>query len=203
MSEIEYRLLVWLTYRLAGIFALGLPLVLLIWSILRNQSSLIRLLIIYWKVSSLLAISLLLLADHRPMGYIAFFLAPFLMASSVWFWTDLNEELADQPPFRPLTFTVKLWRWALTGFAVLAGTVSYQSLACLNFVQNSNCLPWLEAPKSIQQTIETLFKFLFGAQWTEPISAFIGYITLFAYILGVLQLLLVKLPKQGRIAGGF
>ena len=109
MNELSYRALVWLTYRLAAVFALGLPLVLLIWSSMRREASVVRLLSLYWKVASLMGISLLLLTDERPMGYITVLVAPVLMAVSIWFWVDLNEELADQPLWRPLPLTVRLW----------------------------------------------------------------------------------------------
>jgi hypothetical protein len=35
------------------------------------------------------------------------------------------------------------------------------------------------------------------------VAAFIGYVGLVAYVVGLLQWLLVRLPKQGRIAGDF
>ena len=63
-----YRTLVWLDYRLAAVFALGLPLVLLVWSALKREQALTRLMGIYWKVASLLVITLLLLTDQRPLG---------------------------------------------------------------------------------------------------------------------------------------
>ena len=67
MNELSYRTLVWLTYRLAATFALGLPLVLLVWSALRREASVLRLLTLYWKVASLMGISMLLLTDQRPL----------------------------------------------------------------------------------------------------------------------------------------
>ena len=42
-------------------------------------------------------------------GY--FMLAPLLIVAVLWFWVDLNEELADLPPWRPLPLTVRIWRW--------------------------------------------------------------------------------------------
>ena len=108
VNELSYRALVWLTYRLAATVALGLPLVLLIWSAWRREPVVQRLLGLYWKVASLMGISLLLLTDERPLGYVTAVVAPVLMVVSVWFWVDLNEELADQPPWRPLPLTVRL-----------------------------------------------------------------------------------------------
>ena len=76
MNELSYRALVWLTYRLAATVALGLPLVLLIWSAWRRESVVQRLLGLYWKVASLMGISLLLLTDQRPLGYVTAVVAP-------------------------------------------------------------------------------------------------------------------------------
>ena len=203
MPELPYRTLVWLTYRLAATFALGLPFILLIWASIRREASMVRLLTIYWKISSLLAISVLLLTDQRPIGYLTAFLAPLLMVASVWFWVDLNEELADLPPWRPLPLTVRIWRWALSGFGVLAATIAAPSLACMKEVAGAKCLAWLEAPLGLHRVAERLFDFVFGGQWTEAVAAFIGYLALVAYVVGLLQWLLVRLPRQGRVAGEF
>ena len=84
-------------YRLAATFAVGLPLILLIWAILRKEASMARLLSIYWKIAGLMGISMLLLTNERPIGYLTLFITPFLMVLSVWVWVDLNEELNDLP----------------------------------------------------------------------------------------------------------
>ena len=119
VNDLSYRALIWLTYRLAATFALGLPLVLLAWAAIRREAPMLRLLNQYWKVSSLMAIGLLLLTDARPLGFIVALVAPLLMAVSVWFWVDINEELNDLPIWRPLPLTIRLWRWALSGFALV------------------------------------------------------------------------------------
>jgi len=148
VNELTYRALVWLTYRLAATFAVGVPLVLLIWSSWRREPLVLRLLGIYWKVASLMAISLLLLTDQRPLGYAMAVVAPVLMVISLWFWVDINEEL-------------------IHGLAA------------------------------------TVFNFLFGGLWTEAVAAFVGYVALVAYLAGLLQWLLVRLPRYGRVAGDF
>lgn len=65
-----YRSLVWLAVRLGLLFTVGLPLVLLVWTSLRREGALRRLLGLYWKMASLLLIALLLLTDRRPVGYL-------------------------------------------------------------------------------------------------------------------------------------
>ncbi len=162
-----------------------------------------RLLIIYWKVASLLVVSMLLLTDKKALGYLTAFAAPILMFISVWFWVDLNEELADLPPWRPLPLTVRIWRWALSGFCLLAVLTTSLGLPCVQTISMPQCASWLETPKGIHQVLSTIFGFLFGGNWTEGVAAFIGYIGLLAYIVGLLQWLLIRLPRQGRIAGEF
>ena len=202
LNELSYRVLVWLTYRLAATMALGLPLVLLIWSTWRGDSVVQRLLGLYWKVASLMMISLLLLTDERPLGYVTAVVAPVLMVVSVWFWVDLNEELADQPPWRPLPLTVRLWRWALSGFGVISLAMTATGLRCME-LPSADCAAWLEAPQGLHRVVETVFDFVFGGQWSEAVAAFVGYVALVAYLAGFLQWLLVRLPRHGRVAGEF
>ena len=126
-----------------------------------------------------------------------------LMVISIWFWVDLNEELDNLPPWRPLALTIRIWRWALGGFGLLFATLTFISLSCLRTLKSTTCSPWLEVPNALHEITEKVFKFLFGANWTEPLAAFVGYIALITYIVGLLQWILIRLPKQGRIAGDF
>ena len=208
MNELSYRALIWLTYRLAATFALGVPAVLLIWAAIQREASMLRLLNQYWKVSSLMAIGLLLLTDARPLGYVVILLAPLLMAGSAWFWVDINEELNDLPLWRPLPLTVRLWRWALSGFALINTILVSPALPCLGAdlsggAAAARCLQWTEASLGLHDVVASVFGFLFGGQWTETIAAFIGYVALVAYLAGFLQWLLIRLPRYGRVAGGF
>ncbi len=203
MPEISYRSMVWLTYRLAATFAFGLPLVLLIWASIKKEGSIIRLLELYWKIASLMAISFLLLADYRPIGYITTFAAPVMMVSSVWYWIDLNEELSNLPPWRPLPFTTRVWRWSLSILGLISTFLAFRSLSCVLEAKSEYCLAWIEAPQGLHDIIEQLFRFLFGGEWSEGVAAFVGYLGLTAYLIGILQWILVRLPKSGRIAGGF
>jgi len=199
-----YRTLVWLDYRLAVVFTVGLPLVLLLWAALRREGAMVRLMTIYWKVASLLAITVLLLVDARPLGYALGVLAQLLMVASVWFWVDLNEELADLPPWRPLPLTVRTWRWALSVLGLLGAALSASALSCLwGQLDRPVCQVWLEAPQRLHLLVARLFAFVFGADLTPTLTAFIGYVALVAYAVGLLQWLLVRFPRQGRVAGEF
>jgi hypothetical protein len=203
-SPLLYRSAVWLDVRLGLVFAIGLPLVLLVWSSMRRERALLRLLAIYWKVSSLLLIALLLLTDRRPVGYLLLVLAPLVVAGALWFWVDLNEELADLPPWRALPLTLRLWRWSLTLFCGLTAILATTALACMGGVQKlALCRPWLEAPAGLHGIVARVFGFVFGGTWSEGVAAFVGYAALVAWVVGLLQWLLVRLPRSGRVAGDF
>ena len=204
MPDLLYRSLVWLDVRLGVLFAIALPLVLLIWSARRREPALLRLLALYWKTASLMLIAMLLLVDSRPIGYPLLVIAPLLSLATLWFWVDLNEELADMPPWRPLPLTVRIWRWSLTLVSLLTSGFALTALSCLGGSANGViCRGWLEAPQTLNASLDRVFDFIFGADWTPAAAAFLGYVALVAYAVGLLQWLLVRLPRQGRVAGGF
>ncbi|MFN7898196.1 MAG: DUF3177 family protein [Synechococcaceae cyanobacterium] len=199
-----YRTLVWLDVRLGILFAFGLPLVLLIWSSWRQEPALLRLLDVYWKVASLYPIALLLLADSRSAGFMVLLAAPLVTALSLWFWVDLNEELADMPPWRALPLTLRIWRWALTFLALPSMVLATTALGCAGARRGAvGCQVWLEAPLALQGQLSQLLAFVFGGTWTPGVAAFVGYFALVAYVVGILQWMIVRLPRQGRVAGGF
>jgi hypothetical protein len=204
VPEALYRSLVWLDVRLGVLFAVAVPLVLLLWAQLRREGAVLRLLGLYWKVASLLLIALLLLTDRRPVGYGLLVVAPLLIVASLWFWVDLNEELADLPPWRPLPLTVRIWRWSLTLLSLVSAGFATTALACVGGAGRlPSCPLWLEAPAVLHGGVARVFGFIFGGQWTPAVAAFLGYVALAAYAVGLLQWLLVRLPRQGRIAGEF
>ena len=205
LPEPLYRSLLWLDVRLAVLFSIALPLVLLIWATVRREGALVRLLGIYWKVASLLLLATLLLTDRRPLGFVVAVLAQLLVVVSVWFWVDLNEELADLPPWRPLPLTLRIWRWSLTVWGLAGAAFSATALSCLggSALAGARCTVWIQPPLGLHQLVAAVFAFVFGGSWTPAVAAFIGYVGLVAYVVGLLQWLLVRLPKQGRIAGDF
>ena len=151
MPEIQYKTLVWLTYRLIATFSFGLPIVLFVWSSIKKETSILRLLSIYWKVSSLIAISILLLTSNQPIGYITSFISPLFIIFSLWFWVDLNEEIQEMPPWRALTLTTKVWRLSLTLLGTIYAWLTYKSLSCFNSVTSNNCIAWVEDPQNLHK----------------------------------------------------
>lgn len=205
MPELLYRTLVWLDVRLGMLFAVGLPLVLLLWAALRREQALVRLMGLYWKVASLQLVALLLLTDNRPLGFPLLVVAPLLVVVGLWFWVDLNEELADMPPWRALPLTLRIWRWSLTLLSLAAASLAVTALPCMGGggAQLSLCRVWLEAPQGLHGVVARVFAFVFGGAWTPSVAAFVGYLALVAYAVGLLQWLVVRLPRLGRVAGEF
>jgi hypothetical protein len=198
------RSLVWLDVRLGVLFAVALPLVLLVWSGVRREAAILRLLGLYWKVSSLLLITVLLLTDARPVAFVLLPLAQLLIVVTLWFWVDLNEELADLPPWRALPLTVRIWRWSLSLLMLAGSALSALALPCLGGGgARAACRVWQEAPAGLHLGLQRLFDFVFGGTWTPAVAAFVGYVALVAYGVGLLQWLVVRLPRQGRMAGEF
>jgi hypothetical protein len=204
VPELLYRSLVWLDVRLGLLFAVGVPLVLLGWAALRKEQALLRLLGIYWKVASLMVIALLLLTHSRPTGYVLLVLAPLLMVGALWLWVDLNEELADMPPWRALPLTMRLWRWSLTFYGLASAVLAATALPCVRGAGGRPlCQVWLEAPSGLHGVVAKVLGFIFGATWTPGVAAFVGYVLLVGYGVGLLQWLLLRVPRQGRVAGEF
>lgn len=204
MPDPLYRSLVWLDVRLGLLFAVGLPLVLLVWAAVRREAALKRLLGLYWKVASLQLIALLLLTDHRPLGLVLLVIAPLLILAVLWLWVDLNEEIADMPTWRGLPLTVRIWRWSLSILCVGAAALAASALPCLaGTLQRPLCAVWLEAPGGLHGVLAQLFGFLFGGRWTPGLAGFVGFAGLAAYGVGLLQWLVLRLPRQGRVAGEF
>ncbi|MFM8606061.1 MAG: DUF3177 family protein, partial [Cyanobium sp.] len=94
-------------------------------------------------------------------------------------------------------------RPAAGGALPRSGGLALTSLSCLRGASASTCRAWLEAPRGLNVTADHVLDFIFGADWTPAAAAFLGYLGLVAYAVGLLQWLLVRLPRQGRIAGEF
>lgn len=196
MSIELLRSLVWADYRLAVLFTVLLPLVLLIWAFVQKVEVVQRLLVIYWRVSSLLGITVYLLIAELPIGFLASSGVLILIPISLWFWVDLNEEINDMPR-RPLKLVLTSWRWAMTIYCL--GGVAFQIpfLGCgfsREAIATPSCQVWLEAP--------FLFKEIFHGDTRVGTLGFLGIMGLIIYVLYLLYFVFVRLGKQGRSATG-
>ncbi len=203
LTEPQFQILVWLSYRIAATFAFGLPLVLLIWAKVSNFSSIDRLLSIYWKVSSLYAINLLFLANQSQLGQLISLISPILMVGSIWFWIDLNEELEEMSFQKPISLTTKIWRWSLLFWSILNTGLHIFSWRCFNSINANYCDSWREIPYHSFITTKTMVKFILDGNWTTGFATFFAYLALILYLIGFLQWLITQFPKSGRFAGKF
>lgn len=188
------RSLVWTDYRLAVLFTVIIPLILLIWALVRRAESIQRLLMIYWRVASLLAITVYLLIASLPIGFISSLFARILIPISLWFWVDLNEDIKDQPQ-RPLKLAFTSWRWAVTVYCGLSSLISLPFLSCgfsSGAIRTPSCQAWLEPP--------LLFRQIFHSGYKPAFLGFFGVLGLVIYVIYLSYFVLIRLGKQGRSA---
>jgi len=193
-AEVWYRPLIWIDYRLAVLFTVLMPLILLLWAFIQKAETLQRLLVIYWRVSSLLMITVYLMIPGWPFGYLSGLLARVLIPISLWFWADINDDIIDQPQ-RPLKFVFTAWRWAITVYCSLGVLANLPFFGCAfseGFRQQPYCQVWLEAPQ--------LYKEWFHPNSTPGFLGVLGLIGLVVYVASLSYFVIVRLAKEGRNA---
>ena len=192
--NIWFRPFVWIDYRLAVLFLVIIPLILLIWAFVQKAESIQRLLSIYWRVSSLVAITIYLMIAQYPVSFISGLIAQILIPISLWFWVDINDEIEYQTS-GSLKFIFTSWRWATTVYCILGTLAFIPFLGCAfsgNMLKTPYCRVWFEAP--------LLFKEYFHANSKAEFLGFLGIISLVIYVLYLSYFVLIKLGKQGRSA---
>lgn len=190
--------LVWTDYRLALLFTVVLPLVLLVWAFAQKAEAIQRLLGIYWRVASLLAITVYLLIGALPIGFVSGWLARILIPLALWFWVDLNEEISEQPA-SPLKLTFTSWRWAVSIYGVLGAIAQIPVLRCALMGSNQVvgqpfCRIWLDPPWA--------FREFFHSSTKPYFLAFLALVGLVIYVFYLGYFVLFRLGKQGRSAVG-
>jgi hypothetical protein len=194
MNEVWFRQLVWMDYRLALLFLVFIPLILLIWAFVQKAEGMQHLLTIYWRVSSLLAITVYLMIAQYPVSFISALIGRILIPISLWFWVDLNDEIEYQPT-SPLKLTFTSWRWGITIYSFLGTIALLPFVGCAiseTAMNSSYCQVWLEAP--------LLYKQYFHHNSTPGFLGFLGILSLLIYVVYLTYFVLVKLGKQGRSA---
>ena len=192
------QLSIWLSFQLSIIFFIGIPVTISLWSIKKRNKAVNKLLSIYWKISPLFFISLLLLIGKYNYALVITNISTLLMTISVWFWNDINDELKEYNLSYALTTTTKVWRWSLTFISLNFLIQSLRNLNCFSLVNSAACEIWLQPSSNLYTIIKNLFNFLFGANFTQPIAKFLGLFSLLIFTLGLIQWSILKLPKNGR-----
>ncbi|MEY3298158.1 MAG: hypothetical protein RLZZ597_1418 [Cyanobacteriota bacterium] len=188
------RTVVWLDYRLAVLFTVFLPLALMIWAFTQKNEPIQHLMTIYWKVASLLMITVYLMIGGFSLSFLSALMARVLIPTSLWFWVDLNEEIREQPSSSlKLIFTA--WRWAVTIYNLLGTALLIPFLPCAfsnSRFAAADCQTWLEPP--------LLYKAYFHAGYTHGFLGFFGILGLVIYLACLAWFVFVRLGKQGRQA---
>ena len=192
------QLSVWLSFQNSIIFLIGIPITLSLWSIKKRNKAVNKLLSIYWKISLLFFISLLLLIGKYNYALLVTNISTLLMTISIWFWNDINDELKEYDFSYSLTTTTKVWRWSLTFISLNILIQSLQNFSCFYFINSNECQIWLRPSSNFYIIIKNLFNFFFGANFTQPIAKFLGLFSLSIYTIGLMQWSIIKLPKTGR-----
>ncbi len=188
------RSLVWTDYRVALLFAVFIPLTLLIWSWVKKSESVSALLIIYWRAASLLMITVYLMMASWPIAFVTSVLAKLIIPFSLWFWADLNEEIREQPK-RSLNLGFNAWRWAMTAYCFVSGVIQLLFVRCgfsIGLFNTESCQAWLEPSLGLKSYIHS-----------DSPGGFLGFmgacgLAIYALYLG--YFLVVRLGRQGRSA---
>ena len=138
------QLSIWLSFQLSLVFILGIPLILFCWSLKNKSKAITKLLTNYWKISLLFFISLILLIGKYNYALLITNISTVIMAISVWFWLDINDELEEYGISNALTTTTNVWRWSLTFISLSFLIQSLNNISCISFINSAECEIWLQ-----------------------------------------------------------
>jgi len=193
MDATLIRQLVWLDYRLALIFIALVPLGLLGWAFQTKSNPIKRSLLLYWRVASLILITICLASGSMAVSFITGIVAEILIVLALWFWQDLNEDIeASRKSIQPIYLG---WRWATTLHCSLSiiFRLIFSNCAFVKAEQLSDiCKIWFEPPLSFSQ--------LFHNAIPVENLAFFGAVAGIVYGLYLFFFVAFTLPKTGRIA---
>ena len=171
-TEPWVRSIVWTDFRVAVTLFVVAPLALLGWSVVscrppslggekitnppRTSEVALRLMTSYWQASSLLLITVLLNVQESQLGVATGLIAQAMIVLSLWWWTDLNDEIDGAEP-TALISAFSSWR-VLASFAATAGVVVQVPFQPCVFapalVDDASCAAWLEPPKFAAQILD-------------------------------------------------
>ncbi len=194
INPASVRPLVWTDYRLALLVTVFVPLTILIWSWIKKSDPISAVMTIYWRVASLLMVTVYLMIGGLGLSFITSLVAKILIPLSVWFWADLNEEIREQPR-RSLILGFDAWRWAVSAYCAVSGLLQLLFLPCaFSNVQfnGAACQAWLEP--------SLFFKDYMHAGLTRGFLGFWGIVGLVIYAAYLAYFVFVKLGRQGRSA---
>jgi len=193
MDATLIRQLVWLDYRLALLFIVIIPFGLLCWAFQNKNVAIKRSLLLYWRVASLVLITIYLAIGSLAIAFISGIVAEILIILALWFWQDLNEDIeASRKSLKPIYLG---WRWATTVYCFLSVgfRLFFANCAFAKAEQLSDiCKIWFEPPLNFSNVFHN----------GVPVEnlVFVGAVGGIVYGLYFFSFLAFSLPKTGRIA---
>lgn len=179
--------LVWWDFRVAVLLTVLVPLLLLV--VARPIPPLFRLLVTYWRVSSLLAITVYLMIGGLPLSFITGTAARLLIIGSLWFWRGLSVAIELNPAWPCRLF--RIWRGLVTVYMAIGACFSGIYLPCA-FIQplDSGCTVWFAPPLA--------YRALFHPQLDPQLLGGLGLVGLAAYLI-ILAIFIQQKQQESRI----
>ena len=117
-----------------------------------------RRMLVYWRASSLLALTVYLLSAGWAVGYLTGFVALLMIPSAIWLGDSIyNPPASPLPGGSRLREIYRIWRWAVTILCALSIPLIMPALACtFGGGPNPFCHYWLVLPGEY-------FEFVHGA----------------------------------------
>lgn len=166
--------LVWWDFRLAVGLNVLLPLLLLAWAFQAQFPPLRSVAIAYWRVSSLLAVTVYLMMAAFPISFLTGVIARILIVVSLWYGSDAA--VAIPMDDRPISRVFRIWRWIVTVYMGLGTLFSALFIPCaFQSELHASCQVWLQPPSG--------FKTLFHPNIAAETLGLWGAIGLIAYII--------------------
>ncbi len=166
---------IWLDFKIAVLTTVMIPLGLWVWAFMVQFQPLTQLLLFYWRVSSLLAITVYLMIAGFPISFITGALARVLIPISLWFWDRLNAQIEIQDSWIQQCFQV--WRWIITVYMGVGFLFSAAFVPCaFQAPVPSTCQVWFQPPLA--------FREIFHRGVPIEVLGLVGLIGLGAYGLG-------------------
>jgi hypothetical protein len=204
-TEPWVRSVVWTDFRLAVSLFVAVPLALLGWSIYacrppalgggerpdQTADVSLRYMTSYWQASSLLLITVAFNIQQSPLGVPAGLIAQAMIVVSLWWWSDLNDELRTAAPSaqRSAFLTWRVLASLAAGGGVLVQAPFQPCVAMPALAADASCAAWLEPPQFAAALVGLSPSPSLGLLANSACALYFGVL---AYYLGVL------LPDVGR-----
>jgi len=116
-----------------------------IWAYAPKNQAVRELLVIYWQVASLLAVTVFLMIGGIPIGFLTGPAARAAIPIALWFWPVLSLAIAEDPSWLSRLFLG--WRWLISIYMAVGFLFSLVFAPCA-FQQpiSAGCQAWWQPP---------------------------------------------------------